>query len=86
MKSLKEYPRKNAATLMEARTTPTQPIRSVLLILHDKYFQPWRLVQLQNVSKLVQDRDFADDDAATLCRDWLLIKEGGAHGVDREER
>ena len=50
-KSLHEYPRKKLATPIEARTTTTQPTLNVISEV-DKYFQPCRLVQLQNRSKL----------------------------------
>ena len=80
IKSLNEYPRKNAATLMDANTTPTHPNRSVRFTLRDKYFQPCKLVQLQNVSKLVQDRWY------TFCLESPPPLMGGALGVDRFER
>ena len=53
-KSCDEYPRKKLATPMEAKTTVIQPTLSVISEV-DKYFQPCRLVQLQNLSKLDWD-------------------------------
>ena len=50
-KSLHEYPRKKLATPIEASTTATQPTLKVISDV-DKYFQPCKLVQLQNLSKL----------------------------------
>lgn len=65
---------------MEASTTPTQPKRRVLLTLRDKYFQPCKLVQLQNVSKLVQERWY------TLGLLGSPLSSGGwAEGVEKEE-
>ena len=56
-KSLHEYPRKKLATPIEANTTATQPSLNVISDV-PKYFQPCKLVQLQNLSKL----------------DWVLLE------------
>ena len=55
-KSFKEYPRKNAATAMDPNTTATHPTRRSQVwdvVASPKYFQPCKLVRLQNSSKVI---------------------------------
>ena len=55
-KSFKEYPRKNAATAIDPNTTATHPtLRSQVweVVASPKYFQPCKLVRLQNSSKVI---------------------------------
>ena len=55
-KSFKEYPRKKAATAMDPNTTATHPTRRSQVwdvVASPKYFQPCKLVRLQNSSKVI---------------------------------